>query len=78
MRYTFLYQKPAAAGFSDTRRNDNMEKNVCDMCGYVYDSTLGDPDNGIKPGTLFKDIPDTWVCPMCGVPKDKFYSVMVS
>ena len=49
-----------------------MEKYVCDVCGYVYDPATGDPDNGVDAGTAFKDIPDTWVCPVCGVEKDNF------
>ena len=32
----------------------------------------GDPDSGIEPGTAFEDIPDDWVCPICGVGKDQF------
>ena len=49
-----------------------MKKYVCSVCGYVYDPEVGDPDNGIKPGTSFEDIPASWVCPLCGVPKDQF------
>jgi rubredoxin len=49
-----------------------MEKYVCSICGYVYDPTNGDPDNGIKPGTRFEDLPDDWSCPVCGATKDKF------
>lgn len=52
-----------------------MEKNmkyVCTVCGYVYDPAVGDPDGGIAPGTEFADIPDDWVCPVCGVGKDDF------
>ena len=49
-----------------------MQKWVCTVCGYVYDPEVGDPDGGIPPGTAFEDIPDDWVCPVCGVPKDMF------
>ena len=49
-----------------------MKKYVCDVCGYVYDSAVGDPDGGIAPGTAFEDIPEDWVCPVCGVGKDQF------
>ena len=42
------------------------------VCGYIYDPAVGDPDSGIAPGTAFKDIPDDWVCPVCGVSKDEF------
>lgn len=50
----------------------NMEKYVCTICGYVYDPQKGDPDSGIAPGTAFEDIPDDWVCPICGAKKDSF------
>lgn len=49
-----------------------MDKYVCKVCGYVYDPEKGDPDNGIDPGTKFEDIPDDWVCPVCGVGKEDF------
>lgn len=49
-----------------------MEKYVCDICGYIYDPQLGDPDNGIDPDTEFEDLPDDWVCPLCEVDKDNF------
>ena len=49
-----------------------MKKYVCTVCGYVYDPAVGDPDSGIKAGTAFEDIPDDWVCPVCGVGKDSF------
>lgn len=55
--------------------NIDMKKYVCDVCGYVYDPEIGDPDNGIAPGTPFEDIPDDWECPDCGVTKEDF-SVM--
>ena len=45
---------------------------VCSICGYVYDPEIGDPDNGIEPGTSFEDIPDEWVCPLCAQPKEAF------
>ena len=49
-----------------------MDKYVCNVCGYEYDPEVGDPDNGLAPGTAFEDLPDTWTCPMCGVGKDEF------
>ena len=49
-----------------------MKKYVCDICGYVYNPQAGDPDNGVEPGTAFEDLPETWVCPECGVGKDQF------
>jgi len=44
----------------------------CTVCGYIYDPELGDPDGGIAPGTSFEQIPDDWVCPVCGVGKSDF------
>ena len=49
-----------------------MEKMVCSVCGYVYDPAVGDPDNGIAPGTKFEDLPEDYVRPICGVGKDMF------
>jgi rubredoxin len=49
-----------------------METYVCTICDYVYDPAVGDPENGIAPGTRFEDLPDDWVCPLCGAPKSEF------
>jgi rubredoxin len=49
-----------------------MDEYICTVCGYVYDPTLGDPDNGIGPGTSFADLPDDWTCPVCGASKEDF------
>ena len=46
-----------------------MKKYICTVCDYVYDPVQGD---GIEPGTAFEDLPDDWVCPLCGVGKDEF------
>ncbi len=48
------------------------KKYICVVCGYIYDEALGDPEDGIPPGTRFEDIPDTWTCPDCGVTKEDF------
>jgi len=42
------------------------------ICGYTYHPEMGDPENGIAPGTAFEDLPDTWVCPSCGAEKKLF------
>ncbi|HBA55781.1 flavin reductase [Syntrophorhabdus aromaticivorans] len=47
-------------------------KYTCKVCGYVYDPANGDPDSGIPAGTKFEELPDTWVCPVCGAPKSEF------
>lgn len=49
-----------------------MERYVCGVCGYVYDPANGDPDNNIQPGTKFADLPEDWVCPVCGASKSQF------
>ena len=52
-----------------------MAKYRCTVCEYVYDPELGDPDGGIKPGTPFEEIPDDWVCPVCGAAKSEFEKI---
>ena len=47
-------------------------KYVCDLCGWEYSEEAGDPENGIAPGTKFEDLPDDFVCPLCGVDKSSF------
>ena len=47
-------------------------KYVCTICGYVYDPALGDPDNGVDPGTAWEDVPEDWECPVCGATKEDF------
>ena len=53
-------------------RKDCIMKYVCDVCGYIYDPAVGDPDNGIDAGTAFEALPEDWVCPLCGVGKEDF------
>lgn len=47
-------------------------KYVCELCGWVYDEELGDPENGIAAGTKFDELPDDFECPLCGAGKDSF------
>ncbi len=47
-------------------------KMICTICGWIYDSDLGDPDNGVSAGTKWEDVPESWVCPECGAPKSVF------
>ncbi|AUN15239.1 rubredoxin [Paraclostridium sordellii] len=49
-----------------------MQKYICDVCQYVYDPELGDPENGVAPGTKWEDVPEDWVCPECGADKSSF------
>ena len=52
-----------------------MDTYECLVCGYVYDPAEGDSDGGIAPGVAFEDLPEDWVCPLCGVGKDEFQKV---
>ncbi len=49
-----------------------MPKYECLVCGWVYDPEVGDTAGGINPGVPFEQLPDGWVCPVCGAPKDQF------
>ena len=49
-----------------------MERYVCMICGYVYEEEQGDPVSGVAAGTKWDDVPDDWVCPVCGAGKDDF------
>ena len=61
---------------SEAKKGDQkMKKYRCLMCGYIYDPSVGDPDNGVAAGTAFEDLPDDWTCPECGVGKDEFEPV---
>ncbi|NLM49461.1 MAG: rubredoxin [Clostridiaceae bacterium] len=52
-----------------------MMKYECTVCGYVYNPEEGDEAGGIAPGTKFEDLPDDWVCPLCGAGKDSFEAI---
>ena len=49
-----------------------MAKYVCSVCGYIYDEATGIPEAGIAPGTKWEDLPEDWVCPLCGATKAEF------
>lgn len=50
-------------------------KYICDVCGWIYDENQGDIDNGIAPGTKFEELPEDFICPLCGVGKDQFSEI---
>jgi len=52
-----------------------MDKYRCTICDYIYDPEVGDPPNGVNPVTSFDDLPDDWVCPVCGAEKSFFEKV---
>ena len=53
----------------------NYKKHKCKDCIYIYNPDLGDPSQGINPGTLFQDLPSSWVCPICKAHKNRFKSI---
>ncbi len=67
------YGASLSAGPSDKREGSSrMKRYVCEVCGYVYDPEKGDPESGVEPGIAFEDLPDDWVCPVCGAAKGQF------
>ena len=52
-----------------------MRKFQCNICGFVYDESTGDPEHGIAAGTHWEDVPESWECPECGVTKTDFEMV---
>lgn len=59
-----------------TSIGDNiMKKYRCIVCDYVYDPQKGDPNSGINPETTFEDLPEAWICPLCGVGTNQFQAM---
>jgi rubredoxin len=52
-----------------------VDKWRCLPCGYIYDPAKGDPAAGVAPGVSFEDLPDDWLCPVCGAGKEAFEEV---
>jgi flavin reductase (DIM6/NTAB) family NADH-FMN oxidoreductase RutF/rubredoxin len=84
MTYAYYFQvkkgtspktAPTYQNVQEKKGEKGMDKYKCKVCGYIYDPAVGDADGGIKPGTKFEDIPDSWVCPVCGVDKTQFEKV---
>ena len=50
-------------------------KYICDVCGWIYDEAVGEPEMGIAPGTKFEELPEDFLCPVCSVGKDLFSPV---
>lgn len=48
------------------------DKYICTICATIYDPERGDPETGVLPGTRFEDLPEDWVCTICGSSKDNF------
>jgi rubredoxin len=64
--------KAVQSKLSPIEESEIMLKYVCTVCNYVYDAEIGDPDNGIPPGTPFDELPDDWICPICGATPEEF------
>jgi len=62
----------AAPTYIEEKKVVKLAKYQCTVCGYIYDPEKGDPDGGVAPGTPFEQLPDDWVCPVCGAEKDRF------
>jgi len=62
-------------GWEGGKQEIEMQKWQCKICGYIYDPGKGDPDGNISPNTPFDKLPDDWVCPVCGAPKDMFEEI---
>jgi flavin reductase (DIM6/NTAB) family NADH-FMN oxidoreductase RutF/rubredoxin len=82
MTYEYYHQvkkgttpKTAPSYIAKQKEEVKMDKYECNVCGYIYDPAQGDPDGGIKPGTPFESIPDSWVCPICGAAKSEFKKI---
>mgnify|MGYP000880962328 CR=1 FL=1 len=52
-----------------------VERWICNICGYIYDSNEGDSSQEVVPGTLFSELPEDWVCPECGTSIDNFTEI---
>ena len=71
----FITRRPGMMGGQRVllaNRLDVMKRYMCVICGFIYDEALGIPEQGIMPGTLWKDVPLTWRCPDCAAGKDDF------
>jgi rubredoxin len=53
-------------------RETVMQRYQCIVCNYVYDPAVGDIDRGVASGTPFEDLPEDWVCPVCGAGREMF------
>jgi flavin reductase (DIM6/NTAB) family NADH-FMN oxidoreductase RutF len=69
---TYREEKISTGEESKKKGSVKMQRYVCSVCGYVYDPAAGDPENGIPAGTPFENLPEDWVCPVCGAAKDQF------
>jgi len=57
--------------------NSNFKTYICIVCGFIYDESIGRPEDNIAPATLWADVPEDWTCPDCGVAKADFEVVEI-
>ena len=62
-------------GHTKRKKEKMTMQYVCKICGYIYDETQGDPDNGVAENTPWENVPQDWTCPLCGVGKEDFESL---
>ncbi len=78
MTYAFYHEvkrgttPQSAPTYSKVEEERQKVKYRCTICNYIYDPEKGDPNSGVKPGTPFENLPEDWVCPICGATKDQF------
>ncbi len=77
MTYDYYHQikrgsVPKTAPMAMEVPKKEYKKYRCRICGYIYDPEKGDPEAGIPPDTPFEELPEDWVCPLCGAPKSAF------
>ena len=58
-------------------QSEPYKKWLCIICGFIYDENKGVPEEGIKPGTTWEDVPLNWSCPDCGARKEDFEMVEI-
>lgn len=71
---TFAIEKNRYS-LTNIKQKKIMEKYSCIPCGWIYDPAIGDPENGIEAGVAFENLPDDWVCPLCGAGKEEFEKI---
>lgn len=52
-----------------------MSNYQCNVCKHIYSEEQGDVDRDVSPNTPFEELPDDWVCPLCGVEKSMFSKI---
>ncbi len=73
MSFLLMVIVAIALGYKNFKREKSTDERFeCVECKYIYNPKFGNEKAGIKPGTSFDDLPDNWVCPVCGEGKDMF------